>query len=162
VAKIVPEIRPFATPDEARLCARAIASSEPWLTLRFTEEATFQALTDPLREVYVSMFDQEVAGVIVLNLLGPFRGYIQTICVLPNWRNRGIGSELLAHAERRIFREYPNVFLCVSSFNDRAQSLYARLGYQRVGELPDYVVKGHSELLLRKTLGPASDFRPGP
>jgi ribosomal protein S18 acetylase RimI-like enzyme len=53
------------------------------------------------------------------------------------------------------------VFLCVSSFNERAQKLYQRLGYERVGELPDYVVKGYSEILMRKTRGPIFDFKPG-
>ena len=32
------------------------------------------------------------------------------------------------------------------------EKLYYRLGYKRVGELPDYVVDGHSELLLMKRL----------
>jgi RimJ/RimL family protein N-acetyltransferase len=36
------------------------------------------------------------------------------------------------------------MFLCVSSFNPRARALYERSGYRFVGELPDYVVDGHS------------------
>jgi hypothetical protein len=65
-----------------------------------------------------------------------------------------VGSALLAFAEERIFREHPNVFICVSDFNPGARRLYERLGYRLVGELADYVVAGHSELLLRKTRGP--------
>jgi [ribosomal protein S18]-alanine N-acetyltransferase len=49
---------------------------------------------------------------------------------------------------------------CVSSFNTDAQRLYERLGYQRVSELPDYIVAGYSEILLRKTTGPLTGFRP--
>jgi ribosomal protein S18 acetylase RimI-like enzyme len=60
----------------------------------------------------------------------------------------------MAFAEERIFQEVPNVFLCVSSFNQEAQRFYARLGYEQVGELKDYVVRGHSEFLMRKTIGP--------
>jgi ribosomal protein S18 acetylase RimI-like enzyme len=40
----------------------------------------------------------------------------------------------------------------VSSFNPRAQALYRRHGYQYVGEIADYVVAGHSELLFHKRL----------
>ena len=58
----------------------------------------------------------------------------------------------MRHAEERIFRESPNVFLC--------RRLYERLGYTLVGELTDYIVAGHAELLYRKTIGPIGAFRP--
>jgi ribosomal protein S18 acetylase RimI-like enzyme len=61
-------------------------------------------------------------------------------------------------AERRILQVSPNVFMCVSSFNHGARRLYQRLGYQVIGELPDYLVRGHSEILLRKTTGPLAGF----
>jgi hypothetical protein len=31
---------------------------------------------------------------------------------------------------------------------------YPRLGCERVGELQDFMVRGHSEILMRKTIGP--------
>ena len=65
-----------------------------------------------------------------------------------------MGTALVAFAEERIFREHRNVFICVSDFNPGARRLYERLGYRLVGELTDYIVAGHSELLLRKTRGP--------
>ena len=45
-----------------------------------------------------------------------------------------------------------DLFLLVSSFNRRAQDLYRRHGYAQVGEIPDYIVDGHSELIFRKRL----------
>jgi ribosomal protein S18 acetylase RimI-like enzyme len=68
---------------------------------------------------------------------GPLRGYIQTVCVAAEHRGRGIGTDLVRWAERRIRRDSPHVFLCVSSFNSGAQRLYERLGYRAVGRLPD-------------------------
>lgn len=41
-----------------------------------------------------------------------------------------------------------------------ATRLYERLGYKVVGELTDYIVRGHSEVLLRKTVGPLTGFSP--
>ena len=76
-------------------------------------------------------------------------------------RGRDLGARLVAHAERRIFRDSPNVFLCVSTFNTGARRLYHRLGYAEVGELTDYLVRGHGEVLLRKSRGPWSEFMPG-
>jgi ribosomal protein S18 acetylase RimI-like enzyme len=65
---------------------------------------------------------------------------------------------LLGFAEQRILRESPNIFMCVSSFNIGARRLYERHGYTVVGELTDYLVEGHSEILLRKTFGPIAAF----
>jgi len=134
-----------------------MATSEPWMTLRFTR--TLKIVQDPAKEAYVAEQKGTVAGFVLLNLLGPLRGYIQVLAVMPEWRNQGIGRKLIRFAEQRIFREAPNVFLCVSSFNTEAQRFYWRLGYKRVGEFKDYVVKGHSEILMRKTIGPIAKFR---
>ena len=44
-----------------------------------------------------------------------------------------------------------HLFLLVSSFN-KQQGLYRRRGYEQVGELKDYCVAGHTELILHKAL----------
>jgi ribosomal protein S18 acetylase RimI-like enzyme len=74
-------------------------------------------------------------------------------------RGRGLGSQILAWAEERIFRDSPNVFMCVSSFNSDAQRLYARLGYQQIAVLSAFFVAEHDELLLRKTRGAWATFQ---
>ena len=151
-------IRPLAGAAEAAACARLMATSEPWVTLGRTYEASLRIITDPTREVTVAEQRGEVAGFVIVCMTGAFVGYIQTVCVAPPGRGGGLGSRLVAHAEDRIFRESPNVFLCVSSFNPHAQRLYQRLGYAVVGELTDYLVRGHSEILMRKSRGPWSEF----
>lgn len=99
----------------------------------------------------------EVAGFVVLCMHGAFVGHVQSLCVRQGLRGRGVGTRLLAWAEERILREVPNVFVCVSSFNPAALRLYSRFGYEVVGELRDYVVHGHSEILLRKSMGPLTE-----
>ena len=131
-----------------------MAKSEPWVTLKRGLEFNLKLFDDRTREAYVAVLRDAIAGFVILNLIGPLRGYIQTLGVMPEWRSKGVGLKLMEFAEERIFRESPNVFLCVSSFNKEAQKFYERLGYEQVGELKDYVVKGHSELLMRKTKGP--------
>jgi [ribosomal protein S18]-alanine N-acetyltransferase len=153
-------VRPLAGRAEAENCARMMAASEPWITLGRGYEASLALLQRPDREVHVAVLDGTVAGFIVVAMQGAFVGYIQTVCVAAERRGRGIGTRLVSHAEERIFRETPNVFLCVSSFNPDARRLYERLGYSLVGALPDYLVTGHSELLYRKTIGPIGAFRP--
>jgi ribosomal protein S18 acetylase RimI-like enzyme len=137
-----------------------MCSSEPWLTLGRSYEDSLQILQDPSREVYLAEDAQGLAGFLILCLTGPFIGYIQTVCLAPDRRGQGIGTQLIAFAEERIGRVSPNVFLCVSSFNLRARQLYERLGYEYIGELKDYLVRGHSELLYRKSRGPWFEFTP--
>jgi ribosomal-protein-alanine N-acetyltransferase len=147
--------------SEAESCARLMADSEPWLTLGRTYEASLRILQDPTREVYVARDGDGPAGFLILCMTGAFVGYIQTVLVHPKRRGEGIGSQLIEFAEQRILRESPNVFMCVSAFNHGARRLYERLGYKVVGELTDYIVEGHSEILLRKTVGPLTGFTAG-
>ena len=153
------EIRRLGDIEEVRECARLMANSEPWITLGRSYDESLNIIHDPSREVHVASRGGALAGFIVLNMQGAFVGYIQTVCVAPEWRGKGIGSVLIKFAEERILRETPNVFMCVSSFNKEARRLYERLGYEVVGELRDYVVAGHSEILLRKTIAPLAEFR---
>jgi len=152
-------IERMKTEAQARACARLMASSEPWITLRRDETGAMRNLYHPAVEVYVAQEDGTVIGFIVLTMQGPFRGYIATVGVAPKRRNQGLGTRLIRFAEERILREVPNVFLCVSSFNTRAQNLYRRLGYERIGELRDFIVPGHAEILMRKTVAPLTEFR---
>lgn len=151
-------IRPLAAQSDADWCARLMSSSEPWLTLGRTFDASLRLIQDPSREVYLAEEGELPVGFIMLTMAGAFIGYIQAICVAPDRRSQGVGSTLVAYAESRIFEDSPNVFLCVSSFNPDARRLYERSGYSFVGELRDYVIAGHSELLFRKTRGPWSEF----
>ena len=153
------EIRRLGSAEEARACARMMAGSEPWITLGRGYEESLALLQDPTREVFGAFEGDRTLGFVILNMSGAFVGYIQTICVGEADRSRGIGARLMRFAEERIFRDSPNVFLCVSSFNTRAKALYERLGYELVGELKDYIVKGYSEYVFRKTVGPIREFR---
>ncbi len=151
-------IAPLASDAEAQWCARLMSSSEPWITLGRSYADSLERMRNPDKERYVARLGSVLAGFVVLNMQGAFVGYIQTICVSPEFRNRGIGTKLVEFAEKRIFPVSPNVFICVSSFNFQARKLYERMGYKMVGALMDYVVRDHSELLLRKTTGPIAEF----
>jgi ribosomal protein S18 acetylase RimI-like enzyme len=136
-----------------------MANSEPWITLRRDFDASLKNLTDPSKEVYLAWVNDEIVGVTVLNMQGAFVGYLQSVFVAAQWRGKGIGSELMDYAEKRILSETPNVFICVSSFNKRVQKLYERRSYEVVGELKNWIVPGTSEILLRKTIAPLTEFK---
>ncbi len=153
-------IRRIGGAQEQEACARLMARSEPWLTLRRDAAGLRRVLADGTKEVYVAVVGEAVAGLIVIDMQGACSGYIQAVCVVPRWRGQGVGGVLLDFAEARIFREKPNVFLCVSSFNQGARRFYLRRGYEEVGVLKDYIVAGYDEILLRKSIAPWDAFEP--
>ena len=135
-------------------CARMMATSEPWITLRRTVDALVPVLADPDKELSVVRDESGIAGFALLDLRGLLNGYVQTLCVRADRRGTGLGAALLTAAELRIFEQSPNVFLCVSSFNARAQKFYAKMGYERIGAMRDLLIAGADEILLRKTIRP--------
>jgi [ribosomal protein S18]-alanine N-acetyltransferase len=153
------EIGPIDRGRDAAACAEMMLTTEPWITLRLTRENALATLYDTAKEVYVARDASGVAGFVVIDMRGLLRGYIQTVCVRADRRGAGVGSRLVRFAEDRIFRESPNVFICVSSFNPRARQLYEHLGFEVVGPLRELIVPGHHELLLRKTRGPWTEFQ---
>jgi [ribosomal protein S18]-alanine N-acetyltransferase len=157
-AKPVVVIRRLDGDAEARTCATLMSTSEPWVRFGRDFEKSYAIIRDPNREVYVAVTGEtnSVVGFVVLVMQGAFVGYIQSLAVDDGWRGHGIGTALMEFVERRVLRDQPNVFICASSFNPGAQRLYERLGYRRVGELTDFMVAGHSEILYRKTVGPLS------
>lgn len=140
--------------EDQEWCAQLMASSEPWVTLRQDLELCRQKVTRAGTELFVAEdgAGHELAGFILLVAYG-FAGspYINSIAVASEARGRGVGADMLRFAEKRFAgRQY--LFLLVSSFNLRAQAFYRREGYEYVGELKDYIVLGHSELIFMKRL----------
>jgi ribosomal protein S18 acetylase RimI-like enzyme len=151
----------MATEAEREACARIMAGSEPWITLGVGYDRALARLAASDREIYVALDDEHgVAGFAVVSMQGVLAGYLQTLAVEGSRRGAGVGAALLAYVERRVFRETPNVFLFVSSFNTRAQAFYAAHGYSTIGRVGDFLVAGHDELLLRKTRGPVFGYAP--
>jgi [ribosomal protein S18]-alanine N-acetyltransferase len=152
-------IRPIQGAAEVEQCALMLSSTDPWVRLGATYESCLGRFQDADKEIYVAELDGAIVGLLIVNMKGAFFGYIQTLCIAETHRSQGIGTALIKWAESRIFKESPNVFMCVSSFNPEACRLYENLGYSIVGELTDYIIKDHSELLLRKSLSAWADFK---
>jgi ribosomal protein S18 acetylase RimI-like enzyme len=151
--------RRLSSQEDEEWCARLMSTSEPWVTLGRNYDAALAVVRDPSAETYVAEVRGERVGFVILALSGVLNGYLRTIAVAPSHRDQGIGAQLMAFAEGKIFEGSPNAFLCVTSFNERARAFYERLGYEYVGELTDFFVRGVSELLYRKTRGSWAEFQ---
>jgi [ribosomal protein S18]-alanine N-acetyltransferase len=153
--------RIFLTTDQKTIeqCALMMSGTDPWLKLGIGYEQCLLAFEGPCREIYKVELEYELAGFVILQICGSFKGYIQTICINQFYRGRGLGTRILQFCEERILKISPNIFICVSSFNTGALRLYQSFGFKLVGELENFVKEGYSELLLRKTFGPTSGYK---
>lgn len=154
------KISRLTSPKDKRAAAALMAASDPWLKLGLRARHCLKTFSVPFRETWAARENGKLAGFVVISMYGTFRGYIQVLFVSPDHRGRGLGEELMAFAEKKIFARAPNVFLCVSSFNKGARRFYSRLGYKRAGLLKDFLVRGSDEVLMRKTAGPLNSFSP--
>lgn len=154
------EIRLTKNENELDACAQLMSESEPFNTLQLTFEKCKSAVRGDYKDVFLAVEDNVFVGFVVLSYYGVLRGYIQTICIKPDYRNRGIGSKLLKFSEDKLRKEFANIFICVSSFNPKAQALYERLGFEKIGELKDHFIKGKDEYILRKQICSLNEFKP--
>lgn len=105
------------------------------------------------KELYIALNEQgECVGFIYCMQNGVFGSYpyLHIISVKEDCCGNGIGSLLMSYFEEK----YPSdkYFLTVDDFNINAKKLYERLGYQCVGQLPDFYKKGIDCYLMMKRL----------
>jgi len=152
------EINLTTDSEDFAACALMMSKSDPWITLEMSFDQCLKAFEGNAKEVYVINNKNQIAGFVILQVEGTFKGYIQTICVNEDYRGKGFGNKLLLFCEERILKISPNIFICVSSFNKGAIKLYYEFGFKLIGELENFVKEGFTELLLRKTFGPIIGF----
>ena len=146
------EIR-AATDYERDMAAHLLADSEPWITLRISLDQCRKNCNDPEYQLYIAYTDNKPSGIILIDSRGVAGSpYIKSIAVWPDYRGGGIGSALLSFAEDLFMGKARFIFICVSSFNQRARKLYEKLGYQAAAEFRDYIIDGASEILMQKRL----------
>ena len=92
----------------------------------FDPEASFVAVHRPTRSQ---------VGVILCSRVREDVGHITQVCMMPDFRGKGIGEALIAATRERLCRRrFRMLSLTVTEANDRAVALYLRLGFsiQRV------------------------------
>lgn len=140
------------------ICAKMMSVTDPWIALGIDYDHCLKSFDGSHREVFLLKKEGEIIGFVIIQPQGTFKGYIQTLAINDAHRGAGLGTLLLQFCQERILQYSPNIFICVSSFNTKAVELYNRFGFELIGELKDFVKTGFTELLLRKTTGPLTDY----
>ncbi len=144
-------------PEDREAVIRILGDAEPWKTLGYTS-ADWERLFDPLppgREGFVIEADEAVAGLALLRQRFLLGDYLELLAIAPWAQGNGLGGTLLAYLENVVFGRVKNLFACVSDFNQGARRFYERHGYKEIGPIPNLLIQGSAEILLRKTAGPA-------
>lgn len=76
--------------------------------------------------------------------------YLRLLIVSREATGGGVGGRLMDAVENEVFKHTTDFFALVNTENDGAQRFYERRGYERVGQLSDYVGSGLNEFIYRK------------
>lgn len=104
---------------------------------------------------YFALTDTDGAVIGYAGLFAPgSEGDVQTIAVHPNHQGRGFGRQLLgALIEEASLRGVKELFLEVRADNETAQNLYRSVGFETIGERPNYYQPGNvSAVVMRLRL----------
>ena len=151
-----PIVRPMTVEDRAAVM-ELLADSDPWKRLDY-QASDWDSYFTPLpqrHDSYVVDQNGKAAGIAVVRQKFLLGDYLELLGVADWARGTGLGGRLLAHVEAAVFARAKNLFACVSDFNDQALHFYKKQGYQEIGPMPNLLIPGSSEILLRKPVGPA-------
>ncbi|HEY6973699.1 MAG TPA: GNAT family N-acetyltransferase [Nitrospiraceae bacterium] len=153
---ITPTIRAM-TPEDRPAVIALLQDSDPWKRLgyRAGDWDLYFATIPQGRDSYVADLDGRVAGIAIVRQKFLLGDYLELFGVADWARGKGLGKRLLEQIESIVFARANNLFACVSDFNTQARAFYQKLGYQEIGPLPNLLIPGSAEILLRKTAGPA-------
>ncbi|RPH81992.1 MAG: GNAT family N-acetyltransferase [Nitrospiraceae bacterium] len=151
-----PIVRPMTKEDRAAV-VDLLADSDPWKRLGYQADDwnNYFAPLPQGRDNYVVDQNSRVAAIAVVRQKFLLGDYLELLGVAGWARGKGLGKQLLTHVESAVFARTKNLFACVSDFNDQARHFYKKQGYQEIGPMPNFLIPGSAEILLRKTRGSA-------
>jgi ribosomal protein S18 acetylase RimI-like enzyme len=136
-----------------RIAAR-IARMDPWLTLDYSQGLLSAYLRDdkPDRLLYLIQAGGKSLGALTIRYPWLRGAYVELLAVFPECQGGGVGSAAIRFVEARFRGLAANLWLLVSSFNERAQRFYRRNGFHPIGTIEDFMVPGRDEILMRKRI----------
>jgi ribosomal protein S18 acetylase RimI-like enzyme len=107
--------------------------------------AGFAAEVEQGRRLILAAFvDGELVGTVQIVYAWPpnqpHRAEIAKLLVRRSARRRGIAVQLMAHAEREALAEGKSLLVLDTVTGDAAERLYERLGWTKVGVIPNYAL----------------------
>lgn len=142
------------SPELAGWIAERLVAMDPWRHLAFQQDELehFYLHPSPGAERYLLRSPEGIVGVLCLQYPWLRGVYVEQLAVFPAYQGRGIGRQALEYVERRFVSRTGNLWLLASGFNHGARGFYGHLGFSEVGRIPDLLMVGEEEILMRKLL----------
>jgi ribosomal protein S18 acetylase RimI-like enzyme len=137
-------------------CVLALENSELGRVYFSQEGKANKAISEGItkQEIFVALDNKGLClGFIWYIPYGAFHGfpYLHIIAIKEEYRNLGLGKELLDYFESVIVQS-SKFFLVVADFNPKAKKLYEKCGYVEVGVIPNLYKTGVTEFLMMKEI----------
>ena len=92
-------------------------------------------MDEHIQDMKIIRYKGQDAGLFTFYLDDKEDGFIDMLCVAPEYRNLGIGSEILEY----LIMTYPNTRLYLRTYRENpARKLYERYGFVKYDEEPEY------------------------
>lgn len=142
-------------PPAVTLLSQHLSQMSPWNVLSYTADqlSTYLLSTDPGLYKYQIMVEKQVVGIVCIRYPWLRGAYLELIAIYPQWQQQGIGPQIICWFEQELnYATLKNLWVLVSSFNEKAKLFYQRAGFKEIGPVEDLVKIGYTEILLRKML----------
>ena len=139
---------------EAEYWGQLIAKQFPWNSLGYDKDVLARFLARYAESAVVLECGGEPISISVVKPDWFFGDLISLFIVMPPFQGKGFGRAMLEYVERRNFSKHRNMWITTTNINKNAIKFYKKHGYKEIGYIPDLLVKGSVEILVRKTEGP--------
>ncbi len=153
------ELRPVAV-DEAAILGLQLMAMEPWRSLGFTATGLERYFTrvDPGLHRYSVLWEGRLAGVVAVRYPWLRGAYLELLGLFAETQGRGMGQHIIAWLVSETSIGGANLWATVSASNHGARCFYEKQGFVPIGDIPNLVREGYTEILLRL---PLQDGRTG-
>lgn len=107
-------------------------------------DSTIQSIGDGSMLLYAAFEDARLVGTVIVAFAQapnqPHRADIRKLLVHSNFRGRGLSRRLMAAAEAGACDHARHVLVLDTATGSAAEAIYPRLGWQRVGVVPEYAL----------------------
>ena len=145
----------IARKNEIDDCLNCIKHSDLWNAYFKSNQNAEKVIKNRIKskQIYVAINKNGkcigVMGILDSGCFGKFP-YLSILAVKRKYRGRGVGKILLGKFEEIGLENSNTIFLLVSDFNKKAKKLYKKIGYKKVGDIPNLFKNGVAESLLMK------------
>lgn len=128
---------------------KSIYPESPWSAAQFREELSGIPRT---RKYIIAQNGTDIVGYAGIAIAGDVAD-IHTLTVIPEFRRRGIASEMLRNLEKwALEKKVEAVMLEMREGNLEAQPLYEKYGYRVISRRDNYYAPKIHALIMRKEL----------